>query len=236
MICYLVTNRLNGKRYIGATKYNAAHRWKGHVKGAREDSKSLLARAIRKYGVEAFDIETIACAINWKDLGATEQALIADRQPEYNLTAGGDGVKPYSEDLRSRISAAALARFQTEDGKAFLRLNGEQTKQRWKDPAYRKRHLAAWKKVVWDGISDEEYNKRSAKLRQMAAANKARAEVRKRNCKYVRSEEFRANCRAKMQERIKTEEFKQTIKKAVAARKANRIKKLAVHSGVSTYG
>lgn len=224
MICYIVTNTTNGKRYIGATKYTAEKRWRGHLKGSKSGDDTLLCRAIRKYGANCFAVTTIACARNWKDLGQVERDLITDRQPEYNLTGGGEGLIPYSDELRKRFSQGAIARFQTNAGKEFLKLNGEQSKERWKDPEYRAKHIKAWKKVMWDDITPEQRAARVEKYRIGAQAAKDRAKLRKLNKVYVRSAESRAKMSASQQLRKNTPEHKLTVRKAVEARQANRLK------------
>lgn len=52
---YLITNKLNGKQYVGFTTRAVSIRWKEHCEG----SKGALHAAIRKYGVESFEVETV---------------------------------------------------------------------------------------------------------------------------------------------------------------------------------
>ena len=53
-IIYKVTNKLDGKNYIGQTRFSVKKRFKEH---ARADS--LLGKAIRKDGIENFIAEVI---------------------------------------------------------------------------------------------------------------------------------------------------------------------------------
>lgn len=51
---YMTHNLVNGKRYIGKRKYDAAGRWVDYL-----GSGVLLSRAIQKYGKENFRREII---------------------------------------------------------------------------------------------------------------------------------------------------------------------------------
>jgi group I intron endonuclease len=56
---YKVTNKQNGKIYIGITNQGVTVRWSKHCSDARRNSTFLLSKAIRKYGEQNFLIETI---------------------------------------------------------------------------------------------------------------------------------------------------------------------------------
>lgn len=57
---YLLTNRVNGRQYVGQTKFTAAARWAQHRHLAkRKGGCVLLNRAINKYGSDAFDVQTL---------------------------------------------------------------------------------------------------------------------------------------------------------------------------------
>lgn len=95
MIVYLITNKINGKRYVGKTMKNACNRWKQHITASKRGSKQFIHKAIRKYGPEAFDVSTLSVALNALVLAALEKFWIRElrtRAPHgYNLTDGGDG-------------------------------------------------------------------------------------------------------------------------------------------------
>ena len=56
---YKITNRINGKNYIGQS-INIKFRWKQHEQEAKgERRNSLLYQAMRKYGLENFSFEVI---------------------------------------------------------------------------------------------------------------------------------------------------------------------------------
>ena len=59
-LIYKATNKINGKSYVGQTIFTLAERIDGHIKSAtKKDSPYHFHKAIRKYGEENFDWETI---------------------------------------------------------------------------------------------------------------------------------------------------------------------------------
>ena len=56
---YLITNLVNGKKYIGCTMISLKRRWTQHLSSARKNSPMAIHRAIRKYGPSSFKIECI---------------------------------------------------------------------------------------------------------------------------------------------------------------------------------
>ena len=58
-IVYKITNRVNGKSYIGHSVRTLEQRWKSHLSSVRQGSKFRFHSAIRKYGVDFWDHEII---------------------------------------------------------------------------------------------------------------------------------------------------------------------------------
>ena len=60
---YKITNKINGKCYIGQTSDSIEHRWKEHIYDSNRKNRDCynypLYRAFRKYGTENFFIEEI---------------------------------------------------------------------------------------------------------------------------------------------------------------------------------
>ena len=83
---YLITNKINGKRYIGKTKFTIDRRWYYHCKNAEYGVDTPFYRAIRKYGKENFTVEFLC-----EGLDSEEIIMIEVHKPEYNVTRGGDG-------------------------------------------------------------------------------------------------------------------------------------------------
>lgn len=97
---YVITNQVNGKRYVGKTTHNSINkRWKEHIKDSknRKYNKRPLYNALNKYGIENFIIEQLEeCSIEtleerelyWIDKLNTYHS-------GYNATKGGDGKNLY---------------------------------------------------------------------------------------------------------------------------------------------
>jgi hypothetical protein len=90
---YKVSNKVNGKGYIGITTGGVDDRWKQHCK-SKKHKRAGLGAAIRKYGANAFAVETIVQAETIGELLELERDLIiihGTKSPNgYNLTDGGD--------------------------------------------------------------------------------------------------------------------------------------------------
>lgn len=108
---YKVTNKINGKIYIGQTIQSVKDRWYRHC-GKSGISKAELnthfKRAILKYGKENFTVETIEVCDSTK-LNDREKFYISYYNSYingYNSTIGGqDGSKPFktSEEDETQI-------------------------------------------------------------------------------------------------------------------------------------
>lgn len=89
-IIYKITNKVNGKSYIGQTRYTIEFRWKQHQ---HKKDNTYFHNAIHKYGIENFSIEVLE-ECNIEDLNSREIYYIAKYDTfnnGYNLTIGGDG-------------------------------------------------------------------------------------------------------------------------------------------------
>ena len=99
---YLVTNRINGRQYVGKTVRTLAERRKAH-EGERGRSRYLIHRALHKYGPDAFEWEEVYSNVADEDLDRLEIECIAwfgSMVPRgYNLTTGGEGGKLVGEAL-----------------------------------------------------------------------------------------------------------------------------------------
>ena len=132
-VIYLITNKINGKMYVGQTKQALADRLRGHK---NSNGTSRITYAIKKYGVENFEIIQIDSASSLAELNAKEIAHIAslntlDTKVGYNVSIGG-GVqnrtkeaiakcaeklrgKHLSKEHREKIAAAKRGKKQTPE-------------------------------------------------------------------------------------------------------------------------
>jgi len=103
MIIYKIQNKINGKIYIGQTKNDVSQRVAGHIKG-----DSYVGRALRKYGLESFDISVIDHADTKEVLDEKEKywikALDCQSPSGYNLVGGGGGCLTPSEETLKKMS------------------------------------------------------------------------------------------------------------------------------------
>lgn len=108
MIVYMITNKINGKRYVGQSKHTAEHRFKKHKEDALIAKRGYaLHSAIRKYGIENFEIKVLARCNSLEEMNHRESLcvkLFCTLSPNgYNLTGGG-GSKVVSEETKKKQS------------------------------------------------------------------------------------------------------------------------------------
>ena len=105
---YILVNKKNGHRYIGQTvdfhRRRTEHRTKTH------QARSVIGRAIRKHGKDAFEfliLERCAHAL----LDVREIHFIATINPEYNMSDGGVGSKGHttSQEIKSHLAKTSRA-------------------------------------------------------------------------------------------------------------------------------
>lgn len=103
-IIYCVTNKINGKKYVGLTKRTLKKRWEYHctestsnktMEKSKLNRDRVILRAIRKYGKDGFDLEVVDNAPNLATSRELEKHWIKKLNTKtpngYNLTDGGEG-------------------------------------------------------------------------------------------------------------------------------------------------
>lgn len=127
MLVYLVTNKTNGKKYVGQhAGDNLQAYWERNVWLAETgyQGKRLLYRAIRKYGADGFEVKSLVIVETKQEMDYYEIALIkiwntTNPQKGYNITHGGGGslgVK-MSEETRSKMSESRMGRTMSEENR-----------------------------------------------------------------------------------------------------------------------
>ena len=109
---YLVRNLVNGKGYVGQTTKSLRIRFNEHKYLANHGSTCAFHKALRKYGIENFEIkEIVSCdSLLLDDLEKHYIKFFGTYAPSghgYNLTEGGDGGfdgKVIPEESRKKIS------------------------------------------------------------------------------------------------------------------------------------
>ena len=107
-VIYCITNKVNGKKYIGQTTGTVAYRWSKHC-GTGKQCR-VLSAAIGKHGKEAFDVIQIDSAASKQELDEKEIAHIAafrsnDRDIGYNIAPGG-AIGKHAKETCELISKA----------------------------------------------------------------------------------------------------------------------------------
>jgi|ERR1051326_3561253 group I intron endonuclease len=155
---YKVTNKANGKIYVGQTTGDVNARWRRHVDKIGERT-SALHLAIGKYGADSFVIEEVASCFDKEGMDLAEKYFIAlyDCQVPngYNLTAGGNSAgcthpetrKKLSDSHRRRLSIPAERRKFLERTRRGVQiqenrdLHSKLSREMWARPGHREQHL-----------------------------------------------------------------------------------------------
>lgn len=94
---YKVTNKVNGKIYIGQTSRSVDVRWKEHIRDSSDKPSSvycsLLHYAVRKYGADAFTVDCIeeCSSIEMDERERYWIEHFKTYENGYNITRGGQG-------------------------------------------------------------------------------------------------------------------------------------------------
>jgi group I intron endonuclease len=124
-LIYKITNKTNGKVYIGLTTTDIKKRWNHHKTVARNIVKNgynhPLYNSMFKYGIENFKIEEIDSSDDFKTLGELERKYIneynsSNRKFGYNITMGGES---------NQLDANPRSKLTVEDVKNIRKIYSE---------------------------------------------------------------------------------------------------------------
>lgn len=107
---YLHRCTVNGKGYVGMTCRGVRYRLHSHESEARRGSDFPFHRALRKYGINAFETSILATGLTLEEAKCEERRFIAKLGTfgpgGYNATFGGDGTQGlrHSKQRRRAIS------------------------------------------------------------------------------------------------------------------------------------
>lgn len=134
---YQITNKINGKRYIGQHKY---YDESNPMRGYRGSGK-LLKKAYKKYGFENFEVEILYKRIlTLETANAMEIYAIDKYRPEYNIDRGGlgrhtePGTFHHTDETKRKISKAHKGRKMPEGFKEKISraLKGREFTDEWR--------------------------------------------------------------------------------------------------------
>lgn len=178
---YMITNTVNGKRYIGITKNGYMRRFSEHISSSRGNSKCMIHCAIRKYGVDNFSVSLLESGVSDDLAGDRERFYIAlyntyyKNRRGYNMTIGGNGTIGYifTDEVRSRMSKANSGRKYSQERNDRIRqaMIGREYKREWRDA------LSAARIGKYCGESNSFYGKHHS--------DATKSIIGKRNTKYT---------------------------------------------------
>jgi group I intron endonuclease len=203
---YLITNKVNDKKYVGKTVRKLITRWNVHKNDSSKGSCYALHSAIRKYGEENFTIEVIAESLA-PYLSVLETFFIhlynTFSEFGYNMTEGGDGVSPgdkhprygkkHSKESRAKMSASLTGKKHREKRSPEARCNmsaARKDKGGKNHPMYGKTHSEETLAKMRNSMAGENHPNYGKTCTGETRANISRAKVGK-----SKSEETRAKMR-----------------------------------------
>ena len=189
---YMVTNTVNGKKYIGQTRQpDIQRRWQQHRRISKSNLGPHLYNAYVAHGIDAFKFQII-CVCFDDDCDKFESEYIErynTLSPNgYNIKSGGNSSPP-SQETREKLRIAATNNM-TAERREHLRtlFTGRpiQETQKAQISASLKRYWASLTPEQMQKVSEERKN--NPRLRKNISNNKLReyASQRKRVAKYTR--------------------------------------------------
>jgi len=133
-IVYKITNNVNGKSYIGATKRSLDERWNEHLAAAKKNKDKIkFYYAISKYGQCSWIKEVLYITDNRKDMFDQEREFIkkfSTIKNGYNTSVGGEGGSHYFDTLSDDEKIVHNKKISfSRSGKASIPHHTENTKK-----------------------------------------------------------------------------------------------------------
>ena len=200
---YKITNKVNGKNYIGQTTRDVGQRFHEHM--TQNSGCRLLRRAIKKYGKDVFKLEILYRDVPDRILDTIESEEIKrwnTLAPNgYNLESGGNQNKTSSPETRQKMSEAVKKLWEDPE---YRYNQSKSMKKGWKNPNSRQK-ITQINKERWE---DPEYRQKSKKSREdpeyrqkISDANKGRkhtAKSRQKMSEAHKGKKLTAETRKKM--------------------------------------
>lgn len=129
MDVYLITNKLNNKKYIGCTTKGYLQRFEAHLEKSRQKGKKeAIHKAMAKYGTHNFEVSLIESCQTNEEMFALEKKWIEHYKSfgseGYNLTVGGEGTMGHtmSQSQKNRLRSLRTGTKHTEESKRKMSL------------------------------------------------------------------------------------------------------------------
>lgn len=127
MFVYKITNKINGMLYIGITTRTVYQRWLQHRGCAfRGKINHPLYNAMKHYGIDAFEIETVHIGNSLEEIQNVEIELIKKHDSYirngngYNLTYGGENGHSMPPEAIEKSRLARIGQKRTQEQKASI--------------------------------------------------------------------------------------------------------------------
>ncbi len=191
---YLVTNLVNGKRYVGQTRQpDIERRWQQHYRISKTNLGPHLYNAYLAHGIDAFKFQIICICFD-DDCDKFESEYIArynTLSPNgYNIKAGGNSLPP-SQETREKLRIANT-KSMTPERREHLRnlFTGRkmQESQKAQISASLKKHWASLTPEEMKKVSEERKNR--PEMRTEDDLLQKYKSLRKRVAKYTREWEL----------------------------------------------
>lgn len=137
MFIYKITNKINGKLYIGQTTQNPSTRWSQHKHSLNNGkcNNNHLQRAWNKYGQTNFLFEVLDSCETLDELNELEKSYIQQYNSNnisvgYNIRIGGDSGGKLSNTTKKKISASRMGISPWNKGKKLKPLSKKARLQR----------------------------------------------------------------------------------------------------------
>jgi group I intron endonuclease len=121
---YKIRNKTTNKVYVGYTgKKNAKDRFSEHLKEAFSETpryNSHLYKAMRKYGIDSWDMTVVDCAYSIEEAREKEKRYIVEfdsKKNGYNSTDGGEGTSGLKWTNEQKEKASKNAYVRTDEHK-----------------------------------------------------------------------------------------------------------------------
>jgi group I intron endonuclease len=197
---YLITNKINGKKYIGQSKCDDINkRWKQHKMCSKRYIGTYLFNAYKKHGIENF-IFKIICICFDKDCDIYEKEYIKKYNTiapnGYNLTPGGHCGITHPDSIEKMRESLKKSWTEERRKEMSIRISGENAPNYGKKISDEQKEILREKrKQYWENMSKEEYericNERKGRIKNKASSDNllkfiklGSAKLKKRICKY----------------------------------------------------
>lgn len=218
MIVYKITNKVNGKCYIGQTVQDFDKRLAQHF--SKKDT--VIQKAIRKYGKDSFEYVIIDRANNMEQLNSKEEFWInfyksLTTQNGYNIKKGGKNARLTEEEKLnvSKKTKEALSRPEIRQklGRTWTKEEKERKSNQMKGRKLSKEHRESISKALKGKKKSKEHAKNIAKgktgIKYNIVNRPSKYNVKPKSKEYILKQKEKLNKNRREKRKYYSELFKQ---------------------------